>query len=117
MSPEFTTSGCRDFRSYTQQRAAYAAANLARGSSDEKTRQLSRELFVRLVQSPQQTNQTYKARFVLAKDLILLEGRREEGLALLRSMPAAAGDWKALADYYVTKYVEQWRHEAKEATR
>ena len=104
-------------KTYTQQRAAYAAANLARGSADEKTRQLSRELFIRLVRSPHQTNQTYKARFVLAKDLILLEGRREEGLALLRSMPAAAGDWKALADYYVTKYVEQWQQEAKEATR
>ena len=106
-----------NFRSYTQQRAAYAAANLARGSSDEKTRQLSRELFIQLVRCPQQTNQTYKARFVLAKDLILLAGRREEGLALLKSMPAAAGDWKSLADYYVKKYVEQWQQEAKEATR
>jgi tetratricopeptide (TPR) repeat protein len=106
-----------NFRSFTQQRAAYAAANLARGSANEKTRQLSRELFVRLVRSPQQTNQTYKARFVLAKDLILLDGRREEGLALLKSMPAAAGDWKALADYYVMKYVEQWQQEAKGATR
>jgi len=88
---------------FTQQRAAYAAANIARDSSKKETRDLARELLVRLVRSPQQSNQTYKARIVLAQDLVRAD-QRAEGLALLRSMPETAGDYKVLADYYVKKH-------------
>jgi len=111
-----TTSGRRDFRSFTQQRAAYAAANLGRDSGDEKTRQLARELLVRLIRSPQQTSETYKARIVLAQDFIFRDKQRREGLTLLQGMPASAGDYKALADYYVKTYVKEWQEEAKETT-
>jgi len=88
---------------FTQQRAAYAAANLARGSSKKEIRDLARDLLVRLVKSPEQSSETYKARIVLAQDLIK-EDQKAEGLALLHSMPASAGDYKILADYYVKRY-------------
>ncbi|MCX5647474.1 MAG: hypothetical protein NTX40_00005, partial [Planctomycetota bacterium] len=97
-----------NFRSFTQQRAAYAAANLGRGSANEKTRQLSRELLVRLIRSPQQTSETYKARIVLAQDLIR-EKHLAEGLALLKTFPKDAGDYKALADYYLAEYAKEYR--------
>jgi len=102
-----------NFRSFTQQRAAYAAANLGRGSSDEKTRQLSRELLVRLVRSPQQTSETYKARIVLAQDLVR-EKHVAEGLQLLRTFPKDAGDYKALADYYLAEYAKENQDQGKD---
>ncbi len=88
---------------FTQQRAAYAAANLARGSNKKEIRDLARDLLVRLVKSPQQSSETYKARIVLAQDLIQ-EKHTAEGVALLQAMPAAAGDYKVLADYCAKKY-------------
>jgi hypothetical protein len=102
-----------NFRSFTQQRAAYAAANLGRGSSDEKTRQRAGELLVRLVQSPQQTSETYKARIVLAQDLIR-EKHFAEGLQLLRTFPKDAGDYKALADYYLAEYAKEYKDQGKD---
>ncbi len=90
-------------KTFTQPRAAYAAANLARGSSKKEVRDLARDLLVRLVRSPNPSMQSHKARIVLAQDLIR-EKHTAEGLALLRSMPASAGDYKALADYYLKKY-------------
>jgi hypothetical protein len=102
-----------NFRSFTQQRAAYAAANLGRGSSDEKTRQRACELLVQLVRSPHQTNQTYKARIVLAQDL-LREKHVVEGMALLKTFPKDAGDYKALADYYLAKYAKEYQNHGKE---
>jgi len=90
-------------KTFTQQRAAYAAANLARGSSKKQIRDLARDLLVRLVKSPRQSSQTYKARIVLAQDLMRAD-HTAAGVALLRSMPASAGDYKVLADYYVKKY-------------
>jgi tetratricopeptide (TPR) repeat protein len=97
------------FKTFTQCRAAYAAANLGRESADEKMRAQSRALLVRLVQTRPANSETYKARIVLAKDLVQ-EGRRDEGLALLRTFPKDAGDYKALADYYVDKYTHQEDH-------
>ncbi|HUT09139.1 MAG TPA: hypothetical protein VMY42_01460, partial [Thermoguttaceae bacterium] len=102
-----------NFRSFTQQRAAYAAANLARGSADEKTRQLASELLVRLIRSPQQTSETYKARIVLAQDLIR-EKHVAEGLQLLRTFPKDAGDYKALADYYLAEYAKEYQDQGKD---
>jgi len=102
-----------NFRSFTQQRAAYAAANLGRGSSKKKVRELARELLVRLARSLQQTSETYKARIVLAQDLIR-EKHVAEGLALLKTFPKDAGDYKALADYYLAKYAKQYQDQGRD---
>jgi tetratricopeptide (TPR) repeat protein len=92
-------------KTFTQQRAAYAAANLARGSSKKELRDLARDLLMRLVKSPQQSTETYKARIVLAQNLIR-EHHVGTGIALLRSMPSSAGDYKALADHCANKCME-----------
>jgi predicted negative regulator of RcsB-dependent stress response/putative ubiquitin-RnfH superfamily antitoxin RatB of RatAB toxin-antitoxin module len=61
---------------WTQCRAALAAANVGRSSSDPTIRQASRGLYVRLIRSNQQNEFTDKARIELARNLIDLEGRK-----------------------------------------
>lgn len=68
---------------------------------------------VRLVRSPQQTSETYKARIVLAQDLIR-EKHVAEGLALLKTFPKDAGDYKALADYYLAEYAKEYQDQGKD---
>jgi len=102
------------FQTLTQFRAAFCAANLGRHSKDEAVRKRARDLLVALVRSPQQNDETYKARVTLARDL-LNEGRVEEGLMLFKTFPAGAGAYKELADHYYPIYLKQYGKAAKEA--
>ena len=88
---------------FTQCRAAYAAANISRRIDDEKVRSKGQELFARLIRHKQQNEFTYKARIEVARDLIN-EGRWSESLHLLRKMPEDAGAFKALAQFYLQRY-------------
>ena len=83
-------------------RAALCAANVSRDNPDPAIRRQSRDLYVRLVGADNQNEFTYKARIELALDLIE-EGKKAEGLHLLKTFPASA-PFKALADYYVKRY-------------
>jgi len=88
---------------FTQCRAAYAAANISRRIDDEKVRRKGQELFARLIRHKVQNEFTYKARIEVARDLIN-EGRWSESLHLLRTMPEDAGAFKALAQFYLQRY-------------
>ena len=90
-------------KTFTQFRAAYAAANISRRIDDEKVRRKGQELFARLIRHRHQNEFTYKARIEVAKDLIN-EGRWAESLHLLKTMPDSAGDFKALAEFYLQRY-------------
>jgi len=104
------------FRTFTQCRAAYCVAHLAESIGDKEVRKQGRELLLALVQSPQQNEYTYKARVVLARNLIK-EGRAEEGMALLRAMPKDAGPLKDLANYYLPKYQKEYEDKKKETQK
>jgi hypothetical protein len=101
------------FRTMTQFRAAFCAANLLRDSRNEAARKQAREILVALVRSPQQNDETYKARVTLGRDL-LKEGRVEEGLLLFKTFPADAGGYKDLADHYYPIYLKEYGQKAKE---
>jgi len=87
----------------TQCRAALAAANVGHDIRDEKVRRASRELYEKLAYARNQNEYTHTARIELGRDLVE-EGRRAEGLAILRSLPASAGDFKVLADFFADRY-------------
>jgi len=104
--PEFmkvVRAGGDRLATFTQCRAAYAAANVSRRIDDEKVRRRGQELFARLIRHSHQNEFTYKARIEVALDLIN-EGRWSESLHLLRTMPDTAGDFKALAQFYLQRY-------------
>jgi tetratricopeptide (TPR) repeat protein len=90
---------------WTQFRAALAAANVGRGSSDPTIRQASRGLYVRLIRSNQQNEFTDKARIELARDLVDLEGRKEEGYALLRTFPTSSR-LRPVAEFLLKRYLK-----------
>ena len=90
---------------WTQFRAALAAANVGRGSSDPTIRQASRGLYVRLIRSNQQNEFTDKARIELARDLVDLERRKEEGYALLRTFPTSSR-LRPVAEFLLKRYLK-----------
>ena len=83
-------------------RAALCAASASRNNPDPAIRRQSRDLYVRLVGAENQNEFTYKARIELGLDLIE-EGKKAEGLHLLKTFPASA-PFKDLAAYYVKRY-------------
>ncbi len=92
-------------KTWTQFRAALAAANVGRGSSDPTIRQASRELYVGLIRSNQQNQFTDKARIELAQDLVDLEGRKGEGYALLRTFPKSS-PLRPVAQFLLKRYLK-----------
>jgi tetratricopeptide (TPR) repeat protein len=110
--PEFlkvVRGGTEHLATFTQQRAAYGAANLSLHVADKKVRADCRELLVELVRSPHQNEYTYKARIALAQSLIQ-EGRKAEGIDILNSFPKDAGPYKELAVYFVAQYAKDNSH-------
>jgi tetratricopeptide (TPR) repeat protein len=96
-----------EFRTLTQFRAAFCAANLATQFGNEALMKQAREILVALVRSPQQNDETYKARVTLGREL-LKEGHVEEGLLLFKTFPAEAGAYKELADHYYPIYLKEY---------
>ena len=97
---------------YTQCRAAYCAGNLALEMADPKAQARARSLLAALVRSPQQNEHTYKARIVLAQDLVK-QGRLAEGVELLRTFPEKSGSYKDLANYYLEEYAKDYVNKGK----
>jgi len=97
---------------YTQCRAAYCAGNLALEMADPKAQARARSLLAALVRSPEQNEHTYKARIVLAQDLVK-QGRLAEGVELLRTFPGKSGPYKDLANYYLEEYAKDYANKSK----
>jgi tetratricopeptide (TPR) repeat protein len=95
------------WKTVTEYRAAYCAANLARDVADPKTQTQARNLLAALVRSPDQNEYTYKARITLAQDLVK-EGHLAEGVELLKTFPDQSGPYKDLANYYLAKYAKDY---------
>lgn len=95
------------WKTVTEYRAAYCAANLARDVADPKTQAQARSILAALVRSPDQNEYTYKARITLARDLVK-EGHWAEGVELLKTFPDKSGPYKDLANYYLAKYAKDY---------
>jgi len=99
---------------FTQCRAAYAAANISRRIPDEKIQRQGRWLFDQLMRHRHQNEFTYKARIEVALDLIN-EGRWAESLHLLKTFPKEAGPYKELASFYVRRYEPMAKEHSRRA--
>jgi len=88
---------------FTQCRAAYSAANISRRIQNPAVQKQGQELFARLIAMQPANEFSYKARIEVSLDLIN-EYKWDEALGLLRTMPKDAGDFKALADFYLKRY-------------
>jgi len=95
------------WKTITEFRAAYCAANLALEVNNAKTQTQARSLLAALVRSPQQNEFTYKAGIVLAQDLVK-QGRIPEGMQLLKDFPEKSGPYKDLANYNLEQYAKHY---------
>jgi len=98
---------------WTQSRAALAAANITHTSSDEDLRRKSRQLYRRLIKAEEQNRFTYQARIELARDLVEFDGRREEGYELLRTFPKESR-LRPLAEFLLKRYLQIDRQKGHE---
>ncbi len=93
-------------RTFTQDRAAYCAGNISRETTHEEIKSKGRELLSDLISSNRASEWRYKAWIVYARDLIA-EGKKKEGLRLLKAFPKSAGDYWDLVQFYLSEYNQE----------
>ena len=88
---------------YAEDRAAYCAGNISREMVNDEIRVRGRQLMKELAFCGRANEYVYKALIVYARDLIS-DGRRKEGMHLLREFPKSAGDYWEIAQFYLSEY-------------
>ncbi len=87
---------------FTEDRAAFAYGNLASASSDRAVAVRGQELLRQLAACSRQNQYVYRAKLLYGLRR-LQTGWREDGIAVLSSIPADAGGYKQLADSYLSQ--------------
>ncbi|MCD4823939.1 MAG: tetratricopeptide repeat protein, partial [Phycisphaerae bacterium] len=90
--------------SYTKERAAYAAANIATQSMQSpKLRKMGLAFMKQLAFSGRESEHSYKARVSYAI-LMYNDGKLKEAIRILETVPAEAGEWKTIANMYLNPF-------------
>lgn len=87
---------------FTEDRAAFAYGNLASASGDLVVAARGQELLRQLANSSQPNHYVYRAKLLYGIRR-LQTGWRADGVAMLSSIPEAAGGYKQLADSYLAQ--------------
>jgi len=93
--------------SFSEYRAAFMLAQTVDGSNDPKLQRLRMPLLRQLSVAKKQNEFTYRASIVLASELHRYGQTAEARAALLR-IPADAGPWYDIAQYFLNERNEAW---------
>ena len=87
---------------FTEDRAAFSYGNLASASSDRAVAVRGQDLLRQVAASSRDNQYVYRAKLLYGIRR-LQTGWKEDGIAVLSSIPATAGGYKQLADSYLAK--------------